>query len=221
MKLSLLFTISAVCALACFPASAQFTEKILETTDTLKFGREADKLSFFTADDDETAGVVRPVSANQTALTDSTGGSVSNATLADGLTITALTDSSGGSASDTIAAATNTDTLSGTLTGTLANALADLPTITDTPASADALRDDIVTNVVPVINLNFKEIQAELTTQRALNTVLINAVASLAAKVNTARTDISTQNDNDAKTAELVNALRSALVALNLIKGSS
>ena len=52
--------------------------------------------------------------------------------------------------------------LGGTLTGTNDGSLSDLPTITDTPATADALRDDLVTNVVPVVNANFKELQAKV-----------------------------------------------------------
>lgn len=85
-----------------------------------------------------------------------------------------ITDSTGGSASSTLAAATNIDTLTGTLTGTLDNALADI-TFNATWSQGQA----------DTVNKNFKEVQAELVTQRALNTVLINAVASLAAKVNT------------------------------------
>lgn len=49
--------------------------------------------------------------------------------------------------------------LAGTV-GTANGTLQALPTITDSPASADALRDDIVTNVVPVINNNFADLQS-------------------------------------------------------------
>lgn len=65
-------------------------------------------------------------------LTDSEGTltSTTRPTLATMLGINALTDSSVGTAGDTIAA---------------------LPTLTDTPATADALRDDLNTNVWPVL----------------------------------------------------------------------
>jgi hypothetical protein len=84
---------------------------------------------------------------------------------------TPLTDSTGGAASTTLAAATNIDTLGGTLTGTLDNTLANIGATWDATAQG-------------IANKNFKEVQAELTTQRALNTVLVDAVASLAAAVN-------------------------------------
>jgi len=85
--------------------------------------------------------------------------------------VAALTDNSGGAASSTLAAVTNTETLGGSLTGTLDNTLADVGNTTTIDGSA-------------AINKNFKEIQAELATQRAANTALTNAAASLAAKLN-------------------------------------
>lgn len=84
---------------------------------------------------------------------------------------TLIADSSGGTASAAIAAGTNIDTIGGSLTGTLDNTLADIGDTTMADGSA-------------TINKNFKEIQAELVTQRALNTVLLNAVASLAKALN-------------------------------------
>lgn len=87
--------------------------------------------------------------------------------------------------------ALTTAALGGTLTGVLDNTLADTPTLTDTPATADALRDDFHTNVKPVIDKNFKELQDELS----------KTAADLAA----ART--------------LINELRAGLVEKGLIKG--
>lgn len=58
--------------------------------------------------------------------------------------------------------------LGGTLTGTLAGSLVAIAAPTDTPASADALRDDIAANMVPALNLAFKEIQTKLNTLIAL-----------------------------------------------------
>jgi hypothetical protein len=66
---------------------------------------------------------------------------------------------SGGHVSIATAAGSQVDALTGTLTGTVDGAMADVPVPTDTPASADALRDDIATNVIPAINTNLKELQ--------------------------------------------------------------
>lgn len=55
--------------------------------------------------------------------------------------IVALTDSTGGAANNTVAA---------------------LPVLTDAPATADALRDDIVTNMVPVLAANFADLTAKV-----------------------------------------------------------
>lgn len=52
-----------------------------------------------------------------------------------------LTDSSGGTAGETLAA---------------------LPTLTDTPASADALRDDLDTNVWPVLKNWIASVNAKI-----------------------------------------------------------
>jgi hypothetical protein len=80
---------------------------------------------------------------------------------------TTLTDSSGGTASDTIAAMTNTDAL------------------THSAGTADGTVDDVgAVFSQTTLNNNFKEVSTELASQRTLNTALINAVASLTAKVN-------------------------------------
>jgi len=52
--------------------------------------------------------------------------------------------------------------LGGTLTGTTDGTIVDVAAPTDTPASADALRDDIATVMVPAINTQLKELQAKL-----------------------------------------------------------
>lgn len=61
-----------------------------------------------------------------------------------------------------------TNSTAGTYDGTLA-ALADL---TDSPASADALRDDIVNNLLPVLRNNFTDIHTLLD---AIRTALVNS----------------------------------------------
>lgn len=89
---------------------------------------------------------------------------------------TDLTDNSGGSATGTIGAMTNVDTLTDSTTGT-----AD-----DTLVAISGSGDDAN------INNNFKELIDQIITQRALNTVLIDSVASLAADNNDLRSKMRT-----------------------------
>lgn len=55
--------------------------------------------------------------------------------------------------------------------GTANNALAAIPLPTDTPASADALRDDIAANIIPVIRDNMADLAAKIEEIRAAITV--------------------------------------------------
>ena len=64
------------------------------------------------------------------------------------LTITALTDSSGGAANDTVQALTDP---------------------ADTPVTADALRDDLVANLIPELRNNFADLAAKV--NKALTTL--------------------------------------------------
>jgi predicted RecA/RadA family phage recombinase len=119
------------------------------------------------------------------------------------LTQDTLTDSTGGSASTTLAAATNIDTLGGTLTGTLDNTLADVGATNSSDVSA-------------AINKNTKEIQAELTTQRALNTVLINAVASIAAQLAKVKTDVAAVRTGSEANNTAIDSILAALEAAKI-----
>jgi hypothetical protein len=94
----------------------------------------------------------------------------------DALTLTSML----GTGNTAPAAETNIDTLGGTLTGTLDNTLADCGATNGGDVSA-------------VINKNFKEVQAELVTQKALNTVLINDAKTFATQLNAARVDNAAQ----------------------------
>lgn len=165
--------------------------------------------------------VVQPASANQAALTDSTGGDVSDSTLGDADTSSALTVSSGGSSSTVLSAITLSTSMTGSTGGTADGAWQSIPDPADTPASADALRDDLVANALPAIRNNLAETAAELALVRSALLVVRDSIASLGDAVNLAIADISTSNDNVAKVAELVNALRSAAVSLGTIKGSA
>jgi hypothetical protein len=51
--------------------------------------------------------------------------------------------------------------LAGTV-GTANDTLTAVPVPADTPATVDALRDDIATNLIPAINNNFADVQAKL-----------------------------------------------------------
>lgn len=101
--------------------------------------------------------------------------------------VTQLTDSSGGSASNTIAAATNTTALTDNNLGSAANAVvedvADIA-LSTTNIYSDAAVNTAVNAAIAQASNNFKEMTATFSAQRTLNGVLINAIASLAAKVN-------------------------------------
>lgn len=68
----------------------------------------------------------------------------------------------GGTITNAGTQATAIASLTDSTTGTANNTLAPMPTLTDSPASADALRDDINTNMVPVINSNFADLGAKV-----------------------------------------------------------
>jgi predicted RecA/RadA family phage recombinase len=111
----------------------------------------------------------------------------------DELTLTGMT----GTANTAPAAETNIDTLTGTLTGVLNNTLADVaaaagacagaatPSATDVDTAIATAAAGLATGA----NKNFKEIQAELTTQKALNTVLINDMKTMATQLNKIKVD--------------------------------
>lgn len=108
------------------------------------------------------------------------------------LTSATLTDSTGGTPGSTLAAATNTTSLTladgaGTNDGTIG-------AVTDAATSLAAIQ----------------ELAAQLAIQRSLNTVLINAVSSLAAQVNALRVDLI-----DAK--QLANAIVDDLQAAGVV----
>lgn len=102
----------------------------------------------------------------------------------------ALTDSSGGTASATIVAMTNTTALTdnggGTADGTVgAQATFAASTPWDGASTYPSAADEAaLTAIALAIRNNLKEVTTQLALQRTLNTALINAVASLAAAVN-------------------------------------
>lgn len=73
---------------------------------------------------------------------------------------------------------TATTTAVASLTGTVGtanDAMTAIAAPTDTPASADALRDDIATNMIPAINNNFADLQAKVNAILAANRGVIPA----------------------------------------------
>ena len=123
-------------------------------------------------------------SADQDALTDNTGGSVSNATLAVVTAPTALTDSGGGTADGTVQAQSAFAASVGWNGSSVYPSAADEAALT---AIALAARNNM----------------KEFTTSQAANRLALVALT-----------------DDLAKTAELVNALRTALVNAGIIKGA-
>ena len=137
----------------------------------------------------------------------------------DALTLTSMS----GTANTTPAAETNIDTLTGTLTGTLDNILADVAAAagacagdaTPSAANVDTAIATAAAGLATGANKNFKEMQAELTTQRALNTVLVND-AKLFAEQLVKQKALNTVLVNDAKLfAEELVKQRAANIVLN------
>lgn len=201
-------------------------------TDGTKIGTSAtlEKLGFFNA-----TPVVQPLSANQTALTDSTGGAVTDATLAatagistisiplalasiaDGDMVTAYTPGYKFKilAVDfvTTTVASTADKLS-TLNVEIGTTNLTGGEVALTTASCDTLGEKTAGSAVTAAN-----------TGSASDTISVEAASTTAFAEGSGTLLIRIQNmdvqDNAAKTAELVNALRTGLVNLGLVKGSN
>lgn len=247
---------------------------VLGTTTGSKIGTAVtQKLGFYNV-----TPVVQPASANQTALTDNTGGSVADAILADGETqAAAFTDNTTGTTTTTLAAGagvynltfdlplagiTDADILTSFLPGHKFKILAfdfytSVAVTTGAKASTINLEIgavDVTGGVISLTSANCTpkgvkvagtavtaantgsasdviSIEATLTTAfvegeghfviRIQNMDTADAFAGLVTQSNNARTDIITQNANDAKIAELSNALRTALVNTGIAKGAA
>lgn len=135
------------------------------------------------------------------------GAHIADPTSAAALTQDSLTDSTTGVAATTLAACTNIDTIGGTLTGTLDNTLADIGNTTSSDGSA-------------AVNKNFKEIQAELVTQKALNTAVVNAIASLAAQLAKVKTDVAAVRTGSEANNTAIDSILAALEAFKVVAAS-
>jgi hypothetical protein len=116
------------------------------------------------------------------------------------LTQEAVTDSTGGSVSTTLAAATNTDSLTDS-SGGAANT-----TIAAITNSANAGSAD----VGPVAD-GFADVAAQLAKQRSLNTVLINAIASIAAQLAKIKTDVAALRTGSEANNTAIDSINAAL----------
>lgn len=100
--------------------------------------------------------------------------------------VSKITDNSGGTASTTLATMTNlsqlTDATSGTANNTITNVSGVVTGVDGTGNNAASKAD--VDARLGSINDNQKEFYVQLNAQRTLNAALINAVASLAARLN-------------------------------------
>ena len=220
-------------ALALVTSVSAQTDKITETKDSLTLGRAADKLAFFGG-----TAVTQPESANQTALTDSTGGSVANATLAATAGISTLSIPVQLASMTTAAADLVTEFVPGYKFKILGVSFATTKLGTGSGATQTINLEIGTTNVTGgVVNptLAGTDTLGELTAGTAVTadntgsaTDSISVEVAASGTVFTAGDGvllITIQNmdvqDNAAKTAELVNALRSALVDLNAILGTA
>jgi hypothetical protein len=132
-----------------------------------------------------------------TALTDNSGGAAADGTIAAVTLPGALTDNSGGAAADGTIGAINvpaalTDNSGG---GAADSTIGAIPNPADTPASADALRDDLVATTIPAVKDAIAELAAKVNAQRTSLVALTDAVAELAAKCNASNTAISALRD--------------------------
>lgn len=107
------------------------------------------------------------------------GGAAAGGAVAD------LTDNSGGAAADgTIGVVTLPTAITNNSAGTADGTLEALPDPADTPGTADALRDDLVANVLPVIRNYATELATRQAENRTAHTAERDAIKELAAKVN-------------------------------------
>jgi hypothetical protein len=130
--------------------------------------------------------------AAQTALTDSTGGTAADAVLADGLTAVAP------------AALTATAPAAATVES-------DITTFSDPPTSGEMAVLVTFVNALKADNEDLRtKLAAAVVDLGVLRTPVVAAVA-----------DITTQNNNDAKVAVLLNEIRGVLVDKGLMKGAA
>lgn len=128
--------------------------------------------------------VTSSIKVSNGATWDSTTGAPVASANADAAALTAatLTDSSGGSATQTLALVTNIALLTDSSTGTPADTIVPVTAVNGSGAT---------TAQEGVIDDNFASITEELIAQRAANTALIDAVASMADEINALLVDIT------------------------------
>jgi len=180
---------------------------VLGTATGTKIGTAASqKLGLWNA-----TPVVQPSSADQTAVTDNTGGSVADAIAA---VVTApteigatLTDSTGldGSHNDTVSASV-------LLVGTLGGAA---------DGTMESISDTSTGDRSTQIMNNLQDILAAITVIRQNESDMTQKIIELVTAQAADRLAIVALTDGLAKTIELTNALRTALVNTGIVKGSA
>lgn len=110
--------------------------------------------------------------------------------------ITHLTDGTGGTANDTLTALGGITILTDSSGGTANNTVQALTDPVDTPLTADALRDDLVANIIPELRNNF---------------------ADVSAKINALIADMNDARDNLADVTAKLNALLTSLEAAGVL----
>lgn len=226
----LLFTLTL---LAGITLAADKPQGPIVRPDGLRINTAADQpLSFYGA-----APIVQPTSADQTALTDSTGGSVSNATLASTAGISILSVPIQLASMTTSAADLVTEVAPGYKFKVLAVDFVTTTLSTGSGASQTINLEIGTTNVTGgVVNptLSSTNILGKVTSGTAVTAANTGSASDvLSVEVAASGTVFTAGNgvlliriqnmdvqDNAAKTAELVNELRRALVSLGAIAGS-
>lgn len=96
----------------------------------------------------------------------------------------AVVDNSGGTISGIIAALTNLGTLVDESAGVAGLTIGAIPDPADAPATADALREDLVANALPSLRVNAASFAAQFAIQKTFNTAMLGAIATLSAAMN-------------------------------------
>ncbi len=145
------------------------------------------------------------------ALTDNSGGAAADGTIGAVTAPTAITNSSGSAASNgTIEAVTPPTAVTDSSAGTADGTLEALPNPTDTPATADALRDDLVAVHFPILRNWAAEFGARQAQNRTAIIALTDAIGEFATAQTANRTAIIALKDAVSELAAKVNEIINA-----------
>ena len=157
--------------------------------------------------------------ADQGALTDSTGAILSGATL-DATAAYAPVAITGVTPLTNYPSLTPPSRLAGSAGGSADGAVATIPGLSATGTVAD-LRDEINANLIPIIRDNAAEFLQKLNDLADWIESAYETIGTMTSVDSQLELDSRKVNVNIAKVARLANALRAAMAAKGLIKGSS